>query len=74
VPVNPNPVTGTMPPQQQGIAGALAIIENRLQAIEQVIFGAGYANQGINLGTVDNIFPLAGPAGSTGATSSGNRL
>lgn len=52
MPVGPNPATGTFPAQEQGIAGALNIIEARLQALEQAVFGNSYSAQQINMGTV----------------------
>jgi hypothetical protein len=77
MPLNPA-ATGVFLPQQQGLAGVLVIIEARLQAIEQAVFGGAYSQQQQTLGNVANLnfsqqasgpgFPQQG--GSTNANRS----
>ena len=72
----PQTVTGTgVVGPAQGLAAIHATIEARLQALEQAVFGGGYVQQQINLGTVGNVSTTPGPASGTnaGQSSGGNR-
>lgn len=59
---------------EQGIAGVLDIIEARLQAIEQAVFGGAYSNQAATLGSVNRSNrPISGPGNSSAGSVTGSR-
>jgi hypothetical protein len=63
--------------QEQGVQGILTILESRLQALEQAVFGGAYASQQTNLGQIgdinDILIPGPGQGSQAGQASAGNR-
>lgn len=61
----------------QGIQALFDIIEQRLEAIEQAVFGATYATQQVNIGSVairsNRVHPGPGLSTQSGRASGGSQ-
>jgi hypothetical protein len=69
-----SPLTGNWGSGEQGVQAVLSVIEARLQALEQAIFGGNYQAQQVNLGSIGAI--TSNPTGNAvgmGQSAAGSR-